>query len=255
MSKKCVLGLLGYPLGHSFSPSYFADKFKKLGLEDWEYRLLELPELEKLKDIIISGEKDWLGFNVTIPYKQSILAHLDSLDSLALRIGAVNVVKIQSDGKWRGYNTDYFGFLHTLLQIRSWHSWKGCRALIFGNGGSSLAVAAVLKDLEVSFQKVTRNPADDGNSAIISYQQLELKDMQQADLLVQTTPVGMEPIKDATIPVPPAGFSSGQFVIDLIYNPAQTRFLQLAASRGAVVHNGLPMLQAQAEKSWEIWNS
>ena len=243
-----ILGLAGYPLGHSFSPAYFGEKFKALGLKDWEYRLLEAQNPKTLKELI-RPEDGWLGFNVTIPHKQSIMQLLDSCDSIAAGIGAVNVVKILPDGCWRGYNTDYFGFLHSLLQWLPFHEWKNKNALVFGSGGSSLAVTAVLRDLGIVFKTVSRQ-----SGLSLKYQELSSADMKAADLLVQTTPLGMYPETEAMIPIPLEGFFQDQMVMDLIYNPVKTRFLATAESQGAKIQNGLPMLHAQAEKAWEIWN-
>ncbi len=244
-----TLALLGYPLSHSFSPEFFREKFQKEGLSGWEYRLLERENLSGLREEI-QQEESWLGFNVTIPYKEKILPLLDSCDPAASRIGAVNVVKIMPDGSWKGFKSDYFGFLHSLLQWLPLHAWEGKKALIFGTGGSSRAVAAVLEDISVSFQFVSRQ---EGPSCL-SYAGLQAKMMKDSDLLVQCTPAGMYPKTAEMPPVPLDGFSSGQYVMDLIYNPAQTRFLQAASSSGALIQNGLPMLRAQANKAWDIWN-
>ena len=246
-SENRILGLLGYPLGHSFSPAYFRQKFQKAGLVGWEYRLLEMEKPDGLPGLI-GKEPGWLGFNVTIPHKQTILPYLGSLDVSARRTGAVNVVKILPDGSLRGFNTDYYGFLHSLLQFLPFHCWEGKTALIFGNGGAAKAVAAVLDDLGVFFQLVTRREAEG-----LAYDSLSASRMAESSLLVNCTPVGMHPASGQMLPVPLMGFSEGQFVIDLIYNPEQTRFLEAAASAGAHCLNGLPMLYAQADKAWSIW--
>jgi shikimate dehydrogenase len=251
LRKKSILGLAGYPLSHSFSPAYFAEKFRRMGLDHWEYRLLELSEPEKLR-AIVRPEDGWAGFNVTIPHKQTIIGMLDSCDSLVSRTGAVNVVKIMPDGSWRGYNSDYYGFLHSLLQWLPFHQWKGKTALVFGTGGSSGAVSAALEDFGISYSKVSRTPHD--RSSVISYESLNSEIMKSADLLIQTTPVGMYPNETAILPLPETPFFSGQMVIDLIYNPIKTPFLASAESSGALIQNGLTMLHAQAEKAWEIWN-
>ena len=246
-----MLGLAGYPLSHSFSPAYFAEKFRNAGLENWQYRLLEVKEPQELRAIVLP-EDGWVGFNVTIPHKQTITEMLDSCDSIVARTGAVNVVKIMPDGSWRGYNSDYFGFLHSLLQWRPFHQWKGKSALVFGTGGSSAAVSAVLDDLGISYQKVSRQPPE--RSSVISYGSLSSGMMQTADLLVQTTPVGMFPNDTTILSLPEMSFFPGQMVIDLVYNPAKTPFLARAEASGALIQNGLIMLHAQAEKAWEIWN-
>jgi shikimate dehydrogenase len=251
LKKNKILGLAGYPLSHSFSPAFFGEKFLKSGLSDWEYRLLESPDPGMLRKWV-RAEDGWVGFNVTIPHKKAVFQLLDSCDPLAFRIGAVNVVKIMPDSSWRGYNSDYFGFLHSLLQWQAFSFWEGKKALVFGSGGSSLAVRAVLEDLGISFKLVSRIP--DGLNSVLSYSELRADHMLAADLLIQTTPVGMHPGSEGILPLPEEGFFSGQFVFDLIYNPAKTRTLALAENRGALIQNGLAMLHAQAEKAWEIWN-
>ena len=251
LKNKRILGLAGYPLSHSFSPAYFAEKFRRPGLENWEYRLLELRKPEELR-AIVRAEDGWAGFNVTIPHKQTIAGMLDSCDSLVAKTGAVNVVKIMPDGSWSGYNSDYYGFLHSLLQWMPFHRWSGKTALVFGTGGSSLAVSAVLEDLGILYEKVSRTPHE--RSSVISYESLNSEIMKSADLLVQTTPVGMYPQDTAILPLPEMPFSPGQMVMDLIYNPAKTPFLRRAEASGALIQNGLTMLHAQAEKAWEIWN-
>lgn len=242
------LGLLGYPLGHSFSKKWFEDKFRREGLEGWGYLLLERSNLEGLKQEI-ANDSEWLGFNVTVPHKQNILRFLDSVDSLAARIQAVNVVKVMKDGSWRGFNSDYEGFMQTLLNWLPAHGWKGRSAFILGNGGAAGAVSAVLQDLGVDARMVARRPGPDQ----ILWENLSVEQCRQKDLVVHCTPLGMWPDTEEIPPIPDFCFRAGQFVVDLIYNPPKTRLLDAAASCGAITANGSLMLEKQAEKAWKIW--
>lgn len=244
------LGLLGYPLGHSFSATYFRDKFCQLELPDWEYLLLERKSLQHFRHEI-EEDKRWLGFNVTIPHKLEIIPFLDSLDPLADKIGAVNVVKILADGSWRGFNSDYDGFRISLLNWQPASFWNGKNAIILGSGGASLAVKTVLDDLLMKAEVVSRTPS----AGQLSWQQLSAEVFANSTLVVQCTPLGMEPEINAIPPLPEDAFLPGQYVIDLIYNPRQTLFLQKAAQAGAFTQNGMAMLIAQAEKAWEIWTN
>jgi len=242
------LGLLGYPLGHSFSKRFFEQKFQDESLKGWSYQLLERSGLDGLK-AALSGDPSWQGFNVTIPHKQNILSLLDSLDPQAARIGAVNVVKIMPDGSWRGYNSDAAGFRLALLNWLPAGSWKEMKAIVLGNGGSAKAVHAVLDELEMQVSIFARRP-EDGQ---FPWEELSSETARQADLLVNCTPLGMSPAVHNMPLIPENAFRKGQFVFDLIYNPDQTRFLELAVSFGANTQNGLAMLHHQAEIAWQIW--
>ena len=243
-----IYGLIGFPLSHSFSPAYFEQKFKKSGISDCQYKLFPLSDIDKLKQLL-ANEPGLCGLNVTIPYKQSVIPYLDSLEYNAERLKAVNTIRVFKDGRLRGYNTDYFGFLHALLQNAPFFKWKGIYALVFGSGGSSAAICAVLADLEVNYLVVSRNPEADE----ISYQDANAR-LSQCMLLVNCTPLGMFPESDTFPPIDYGKIKSGSFAIDLVYNPAETMFMKLASENGAIVQNGLNMLEAQADKAWEIWN-
>jgi len=243
-----IYGLIGFPLSHSFSPAYFEGKFKRQGILDTQYRLFPLNEIAYLRQLL-EKEPGICGLNVTIPYKQSVIPYLDSLEYNAERLMAVNTIRILKDGSLRGYNTDYFGFLHSLLQHKNFFNWKGVNALVFGSGGSSAAVCAVLADLEVNYLVVSRSP----QAAEISYQEANAM-LSQCMLLVNCTPLGMYPDSGSFPPIDYEKIKLGSFAIDLVYNPAETMFMKLAAEKGAIVQNGLVMLEAQADKAWEIWN-
>lgn len=245
-----LIGLLGFPLGHSFSAAYFNEKFRVEKLSGWEYRILELNNIDGLKDQV-QAEKNWLGFNVTIPHKKSIIPFLDSIDPLAARIGAVNTVKILPNGQWRGFNTDYEGLKLSLLGWLPASLWKNKNALIIGNGGAAAAAEVVLQDLKINHQIVSRNP----RQGQLHVNGLNPSFFRRADLILQCTPLGMAPDIHEIPPFPKTGFRKGQRVLDLIYNPEQTLFLQQAEKAGAKTRNGLAMLLIQAEKAWEIWTS
>lgn len=241
-------GLVGYPLKHSFSKQYFENKFEKLGLSNTHR--YDFFELEYLKDFpaIWNNFPDLLGVNVTVPHKVNISRFLDQLDKSAIKVEAVNVVK-KVNGKLIGYNSDYFGFAKSL---EKWLPHHNMSALIFGSGGSSLAVQAALTDLKIGYEVVSRR-ADKGD---LLYTKL-IKDpavMNDNQLLINTTPIGMYPKVDDSPPIPLESITDKHFCYDLIYNPKETIFLREAAARGAQIKNGEEMLVLQAEKSWEIWN-
>ncbi len=243
-------GLVGYPLGHSFSKIYFEKKFVKLGLAGTHrYNLFEI---EYLKDFPAIWERypDLLGVNVTIPHKLNIKSFLDQLDSSVHKVDAVNVVKKKGD-KLIGYNSDAFGFRKSLT------NWLGDdikqTALIFGSGGSSLAVQSALTDLDVEFEVVSRFQ----DSGDMLYTKL-IKDesiMERHKLLINTTPIGMYPEVNDGPPIPYEQITKEHYLYDLIYNPKETFFMKEGIQKGAQVKNGLEMLLLQAEKSWRIWNS
>jgi len=243
-------GLIGYPLGHSFSQKYFSQKFEREGISDASYELFSLESIEQFPGFLAT-QNNLVGFNVTIPHKQSIIPYLHGLDPNAERIGAVNVIKIaKGTGALIGYNSDYFGFLHSLLLFQGLEEWRGKKALVLGTGGSSKAVAAVLEDLEVSFQLVSRKETP----GHLTYSDLDKNSIDQIQLLVHCTPLGMFPDVDGIPPIPFQFLGPKHLVVDLVYNPEETALLRKAKEKGAKTQNGLPMLMAQAEKAWEIWN-
>jgi len=212
------------------------------------YKLFEIPDITYVEQIF--NKKGLRGFNVTIPYKQSIKRYLDVLDISAVKVGAVNVVKIDEQKRKVGYNSDYYGFKKSLAH------WIGpeCRqlkALILGTGGASRAVKAVFNDLDIPFLLVSRSDKGD-----LSYDDLGQKAhlLEEYRLLVNTTPLGMSPKFDESPRLPYDRITSDHFLYDLIYNPPETRFLKLGIEKGAKIKNGHEMLVLQAEKSWEIWN-
>jgi shikimate dehydrogenase len=243
-------GLIGYPLGHSFSKKYFTQKFIDLGLDDHQYDLYEMEDV-KYDFPALLDDPELEGINVTVPHKQNILPFLTRLEKSAERVGAVNVIKRVGD-ELIGYNSDYYGFMES-LKLMIGTEGKVKSALICGTGGASKAIKAVLEDMDIKYKTVSRSK----EKADVTYKYLmehgEL--VKNADLLINCTPLGTYPKVDTAPELPYEELHAGQFLYDLVYNPEVTRFLQEGKSRGAATKNGLDMLHLQAEKSWEIWNS
>ena len=253
-----LLGLIGYPLSHSFSKKYFTQKFENEGLtHDWEYELFPIDSIKLLPDLL-RGHPNLVGLNVTIPYKEDVVFWLDELDETAKMIGAVNCIQI-IDGKLKGYNTDYYGFQKSLLGLISLSSPFGgggglnsnIKALILGTGGSAKAVAYALKKLKIPYQYVSRHKSAHG----LTYSDLNEAVMASHQLIVNCTPLGMSPNNEGCPPIPYEWLDNQHFMYDLIYNPEETSFLKKGKERGAKVKSGIDMLYFQAEKGWEIWNS
>lgn len=235
-------GLIGEKLGHSFSKEFFTRFFQKEGI-DADYTNIEL---ESLVDVVEIA-RNFKGLNVTIPYKEQILSYLDEVDPVAQEIGAVNTIQIRN-GKWKGYNTDVFGFHQS---IKPFLTNKHERAIIFGTGGASKAVKYVLEKIGVDVLFVSRTPS--------GANQFQLQDVNEhmikaCKLLVNCTPIGMYPKIDEVLDIPFSYLTDQHLVVDLIYNPVKTLFLQKAEEYGATILNGESMLHEQALKSWEIWN-
>ncbi len=243
-------GLIGYPLSHSFSEKYFKDKFRKEDKPDSDYKLFPLEHIEQFPELIVEN-LSLCGLNVTVPYKKAVLQYLDELDEVAQSIGAVNCIKILKDGNKNqliGYNTDAIGFEESLKPyLKSWQK----TALILGTGGSSKAVAYVLKKLGIAYTFVSRSP-NLKNS--IGYTDLTETIIQNHLLIVNTTTLGMFPEIQTFPPIPYEYLSRRHLLFDLIYNPEKTIFLQKGELHGAAILNGLQMLHIQADRSFEIWN-
>jgi shikimate dehydrogenase len=243
-----IFGLIGATVSHSFSKSYFDEKFFREGLRDYHYELFPLKSITDIESLL--STKGLTGLNVTIPYKEQVIKYLDEVDGFAKKVGAVNVIKIK-DGKLKGYNTDSEAFYETL------EKWlpvdKKIKALILGTGGSSKAVQEALKRKKIDFTIVSR----EARKGVVTYEQVEKnpKLLHESLLLINTTPLGMSPNTETTPAIDFEQIGPDHYVYDLIYNPARTMFLQKAEMRGATVKNGLEMLHIQAEKSWNIWNN
>jgi shikimate dehydrogenase len=240
-------GIIGFPLSHSFSPAWFTKKFRTLGV-DASYDAFPLERMEDLTPLI-KNTPDLRGLSVTIPYKEQVHPWLNAIHPDAEAVGAVNCIDIRG-GKLTGYNTDIIGFRHSLEPLLQ----PGpVQALILGSGGAARAVAHVLKALGIPFHIVTRRP-DSRNAAHIPYSALSAEMVSNHRLIINTTPLGMYPLVDACPPIPYEGADPGHIFYDLVYNPAETRFLTEGKNRGAVTKNGLEMLELQAEAAWEIWS-
>ena len=240
-------GLIGYPLTHSFSKKFFTDKFSKEGIAA-NYINYELEKINQLPNVFLATKIS--GLNVTIPYKKSVIPYLDELDEISLSIGAVNtILPIEKKGNLylKGYNTDVYGFEESLTKLKSLLPKK---ALILGSGGASSAVAFVLDKLEIHYQFVSRNPKNDQ----ISYQAVNADLLKNHQLIINASPVGTFPKVNLSPELPYEEINETHILFDLIYNPIETLFLKEGKRRGAIISNGLKMLEYQAEKSWEIWN-
>jgi len=242
-------GLIGYPLGHSFSASFFAKKFREEKI-DAEYRNFPLETIQEFKDLV-KQEKDLAGLNVTVPYKQEIIPYLDSLSPTAAAIRAVNTISFKrSTGRIEllGDNTDVIGFRRSLEQYLEAHHTS---ALVLGTGGSSNAVLHVLEHLDIPYTRVSRSAGDKR----ITYGELNEDLVNKTTLIVNTTPLGMHPRVETFPQIPYEALSPNHLLFDLVYNPAKTGFLLRGEEHGASIVNGHDMLIYQAEASWEIWNS
>ncbi len=239
-------GLIGKKLGHSFSKRYFNDKFRKEQLPA-VYENLEFDDIFRLEKFLREEGKRWNGFNVTIPYKILIIPLLDDLTPVARSTAAVNTVIIR-DGKLTGDNTDVYGFSESMKDVDLKQYGK---ALILGTGGAARAVFHALREKGIDSLYVSRRS---GGKERISYGQIDRGLLAQYRLIVNATPLGMHPGTNACPPLPYEALGREHFLVDLIYNPGKTLFLQKGESQGAGIRNGLEMLYRQAEASWRAWN-
>lgn len=240
-------GLIGYPLGHSFSKGYFTEKFEREGI-DAVYNNYPMQSVQEVPAMLLSNPI-LEGFNITIPHKESIIPYLHSANQVVKTIGACNCVRIR-DGKLEGFNTDVIGFE---LSLKKYLSKEHDKALVFGTGGASKAVQYVLSKLGIIFTIVSRKK--EGNSSTINYESLSEDLLGSSTLWINTTPIGMHPNEDSILPLNYDAIGSRHYLYDLVYNPAETRFLKEGKQRGAAIENGYDMLIIQAEESWRIWNS
>lgn len=240
-------GLIGFPLGHSFSKKYFTEKFLLEGI-DARYDLYELKSLEEFAELKVS--ENLCGLNVTIPYKQQIIPFLDEMDETAAEIGAVNVIKFIRDGndlKLKGYNSDAIGFLQSIRPYLKPHHNK---ALILGTGGASLAFDYILRKLGIETTFVSRTPAE----GQLSYSDLSETVLNEYPIILNASPVGTFPDVERCPDIPYQYLTSRHLLFDAVYNPAETLFLQKGKAQGTTVLNGEGMLTGQAEAAWKIWN-
>lgn len=241
-------GLIGRSLSHSFSQAYFSQKFAQLQLTDCRYELFELASPNELPQLL-ARHSDIAGLNITIPYKEKMWPYLADVTPSATLVGAVNVIERRPNGDLIGHNTDYVGFRDSL---RRFYPSRGqaSRALVLGTGGAAKAVCVALHELSIAYAQVSRDPL----SAPLTYAALTPEVLATHPLIINTTPLGTYPAIDECPPLPYTALTADHYLFDLVYNPRETRFMQLGREAGAHVCNGLEMLERQAEAAWAIWN-
>ena len=249
MASAYTYGLIGRWLSHSFSPRFFAKKFAEQPEEQLTYGLFEIESIAELPKLM-ADQPTLRGLNVTFPYKKEVCAYVDELHPLARRTASANALHRLPDGRWRGYNTDYTGFVDTLALLPD-GDWRQRPALICGQGGAGRAVGAALQDIGLRPQWVSRRPGAD-----LTYQDLQSAPelLQTFGLIVQATPLGTYPSDEAPS-LPYSALLSRQLLYDLAYNPPETPFLRAGRERKCHTINGEAMLYAQAEESWRIWQT
>ena len=237
-------GIIGFPLGHSFSRAFFTEKFQKEHI-DAEYVNFEIPSAHLLPEIVRSNPH-LRGLNVTLPYKEAVIPMLDSMSDEAREIGAVNVIQVR-EGRLKGFNSDIIGFMGSLRPLlKPWHQ----HALVLGTGGASRAIRVGLERLGLDWTYVSRTAAE----GRLTYAALTPEVMEHYQVIVNCSPVGMFPKVDACPDIPYHLLSPRHLLYDLVYNPEETLFLKRGAQQGATIKNGLEMLHLQALASWEFWN-
>jgi shikimate dehydrogenase len=244
-------GLVGFPLGHSFSKKYFTEKFENENLNDSIYLNFELENITDFPKIFEKHD-DIFGLNCTIPYKQQVIQYLDLIDEEARVVGAINTIKIiRQEGKvlLKGYNTDIIGFEFSLKPMLN---EKHNKALILGTGGASRAIKHTLDKLGIQY--VSASIEDELNEKEIRYDQITDELINEYLLIINATPLGTYPKVDACAPIPYDLITPNHVLFDLVYNPEITLFMQKGLDKGAKVKNGLEMLHTQALAAWEIWN-
>ena len=248
---KHLYGLIGFPLSHSFSKGYFAKKFEKEGITDCFYDSFPLESIDLFPQLL-ADNPNFAGINVTIPYKQQVIPFLDELEESAAAIGAVNTIKFQ-DKKLIGFNTDVYGFEQSLLPIvrQKYSENEQVSSLVLGTGGAAKAIFYILKknNLNPTFVSRTAKPNH------LTYKDLNKTIIDENQIIINTTPLGMSPKVDACADLPYELLTENHILYDLVYNPEVTLFLQKGLDQKATIKNGLEMLHLQAEKSWEIWQS
>lgn len=247
------LGLIGYPLSHSYSARYFNDMFKREGIQG-SYDLFPIPDIEHLPDLL-AKQPVLCGLNVTIPYKEKVIRYLNHISEDAKMIGAVNVISIKHEQNGKiiltGDNSDWIGFSESLVPLLRADISS---ALILGTGGASKAVGYALDKMGLYLTFVSRNKENASDSRTIGYEDLSDDIIRNNLLIVNTTPLGMFPDEETAPSIPYNRITGRHVCYDLVYNPAETKFMRNCMERGAVVKNGLDMLYLQAEYAWKIWN-
>ncbi len=242
-----LYGLIGYPLGHSFSKQYFTQKFELEGLKDCFFEAFPIKSITEFNNVL-DANPDLKGLGVTIPFKEQVLPFVDEQSEEVRFIGATNSIKITGK-KLIAYNTDIIGFEQSFIKaLQPSHT----RALVLGTGGASKAVQYVLRKLGIPYLVVTRNEIL--NEGFMNYSAIDEKVMDENRIIINCTPVGMSPNENATPELPYHLITRNHYLYDLVYKPAKTLFLQKGEAMGAIIENGYEMLLIQAEASWKIWN-
>lgn len=239
-------GLIGHNIEYSFSKTFFNFKFEQENRND-SYENFDIPVVGELSNIL-ENNPDLKGINVTIPYKESIIQLLDNVDKEALKIGAVNTIKINEDRTLKGYNTDYYGFSKALMEFLP---IKEKKALVLGTGGASKAIIYVLEIMNFKIIQVSRTRSKN----TITYTDLNRDIMAQNYLIINCTPLGTFPNVQEFPHIPYQYLTEDHLAFDLTYNPRETKFMKLSEDRGARISNGLKMLEYQAKRAWSIWTS
>lgn len=237
-------GIIGYPLGHSFSRGFFTEKFARESI-DAQYLNFEIPDVAMLSDVL-RDNPELRGLNVTLPHKQAVIPLLDEMSEEAMEIGAVNVIRVRN-GKLKGFNSDIIGFTNSIKPLLQPHHRK---ALVLGTGGASKAIRVGLNRLGIEWTYVSRSPRD----GMVTYEDITAETLQEYTVIVNCSPVGMFPKVDAAPAIPYELLSPQHLLFDCVYNPEETLFMKKGREQGATVKNGLEMLHLQAVASWDFWN-
>lgn len=237
-------GIIGYPLGHSFSRGFFTEKFARESI-DAQYLNFEIPDVAMLSDVL-RDNPELRGLNVTLPHKQAVIPFLDEMSEEAMEIGAVNVIRVRN-GKLKGFNSDIIGFTNSIKPLLQPHHRK---ALVLGTGGASKAIRVGLNRLGIEWTYVSRSPRD----GMVTYEDITAETLQEYTVIVNCSPVGMFPKVDAAPAIPYELLSPLHLLFDCVYNPEETLFMKKGRKQGATVKNGLEMLHLQAIASWNFWN-
>lgn len=238
-------GLIGYPLGHSFSKKYFSEKFIQEEITDAGYENYPIASISEFPNVLQTPGLQ--GLNVTIPYKEQVIPYLDELSPVVQNIGACNCIKIHQ-GKSIGYNTDVVGFQHSFQPLLKAHH---THALVLGTGGAAKAVQYVLTKLGIEYKLVSRKSISEG----FAYADLNEDILTKYTVIINTTPLGTFPNTEEAPAIPYDYITQQHYLYDLVYNPPLTKFLSMGKENGAMIKNGSDMLILQAEESWRIWNT
>ena len=243
-----IYGLIGYPLSHSFSKKFFADKFFNEGVKDCVYENFAIPSIDEFEHLVNTTHLK--GLNVTIPYKQQVIRYLYEANEVVKKTGACNCIKIEN-GKLLGFNTDTIGFEESLKKfLKPYHK----RALILGTGGAAKAIMYVLEKLQIEYITITRN-SNGVVYPLIDYNGLTDELIRSHTLIINTTPLGMYPQINVAPAINYEMITPSHYLFDVVYNPEKTLFLKRGEDKGASIQNGFDMLIIQAEESWKIWNN